>query len=111
MNTAKHTPTPWELFEDNRPGMSEIFHFDDWKKAVCSFNGGKIVARINGIVGITEPEANANFIVRAANAFYPLMEEHKDGECYCLNPEENLGRNPCAWCKVEAALAKSEEKK
>lgn len=42
------------------------------------------------------------FCLKAANAFNALMEEHKDGECYCMNTDESLGRNPCAWCKVEA---------
>ena len=33
-----------------------------------------------------------------------LLEEHSEGECYCLNPEEALGRNPCAWCRTEMLL-------
>lgn len=45
-----------------------------------------------------------------------LLKEHQEGECYCLNPEESLGRNPCGWCKTEAilnkaSLAKSQEGK
>lgn len=28
----------------------------------------------------------------------------KDGECYCLNGEENLGRNPCGWCVAEREI-------
>lgn len=35
-----------------------------------------------------------------------LLEEHNGSECYCLNPEESLGRNPCSWCRTEALLIK-----
>lgn len=31
-----------------------------------------------------------------------LKEVVEDGECYCLNHEESLGRNPCTWCKANA---------
>lgn len=29
-----------------------------------------------------------------------------DSECYCLNPDESLGRNPCAFCAAKAFLEK-----
>ncbi len=31
-----------------------------------------------------------------------------DSECYCLNPEELLGRGPCAFCECEKAIAADE---
>jgi hypothetical protein len=31
-----------------------------------------------------------------------------DMECYCLNPEESLGRNPCGHCKAKAAIKNAE---
>lgn len=36
-----------------------------------------------------------------------LKELVDDGECYCLDANENLGRNPCGICNAKAALQAS----
>src|SRR3990167_10504532 len=57
----------------------------------------------------------SDYIKTAINSFYPMREALenliKDGECYCLNPGEAMGRNPCGFCKGKEALklANSEE--
>lgn len=33
-----------------------------------------------------------------------LNEFVLDGECYCLNPEESNGRNPCPHCRAKELL-------
>lgn len=33
-----------------------------------------------------------------------LLEEHGDGECYCLTGEEAKGRGPCPHCLAEGEL-------
>lgn len=39
-----------------------------------------------------------------------VAEYINDGECYCLDDEEDMGRNPCWWCvanrKIKSVLGK-----
>lgn len=56
------------------------------------------------------PEAADLFEV-SADLLAVAKEYTADGECYCLNPEESLGRNPCPHCRMLALISRAEGKK
>jgi len=45
-------------------------------------------------------------LVAAPEAIALLQAMIDESECYCMEPQEALGRNPCAFCKARELLAR-----
>jgi hypothetical protein len=90
-----HTPTPWRYNPSQGLDREIIRHFGE-------------------VVGKIEKREDAEFIVRAVNSHEALLEAAKefmiDSECYCLDAQESLGRNPCAYCRMKVVIAQVEGK-
>lgn len=71
---SAHTPTPWQVMDDNTEGRAQIL-------AIIPVNGHGVVCRIPSAgMAPGEQEANAAFIARAANshAAYEALAEKAD---------------------------------
>lgn len=47
---------------------------------------------------------HGKLLALAPELAYTLADFVRDSECYCLNAEESLGRNPCPYCKAKGLL-------
>ena len=66
----------------------------------------------NEIIEIKSEVAELHKTLEALRKVVEAAKElHKDNECYCLNPEESLGRNPCPYCELTEALEAVKEVK
>jgi hypothetical protein len=91
----QHTPTPWELYQDE-----DLGHWFIWAKGNMAAN---IPRRIDGI-----DKANADFIVRAVNSHEALLKAAKHWEV-CDFPHEIRFR--CKDCVMaEKAINQAEGK-
>ena len=100
----EHTPEPWTYYastvdSNKRPESWTVYQFEDPCRSICSIEFSSGIDE--------EDEANARFIVHAANSHEDLLEAAKIG-LSVLESEE--GTDKTEGDKVRAAIAKAEEK-
>lgn len=81
----KHTPTPWTHYAEN--GGFYIGHYSNTRR--------QYVAKIPDIDGMEQAEANAAFIVRAANMHDELMTRVKDMQAALAAVEADYDTSGC----------------
>ena len=97
---SNHTPTPWK-FKIGVTYAAEII-------AVSKRGKEWVIARITGAkVGSSEAEANAEFVVRACNSHYDLLEACQEWIAERDNPSPCWVMKQQAEKKMRAAITKA----
>lgn len=98
---SDHTPTPWVIDRDNRPGM-------DWNNHITGANYRTICAMFHdGTEDNLTGEANAALIVAAVNAYRPMVTALRDLIAVCdrnIYPKPDAGPDH-PWSVLQRARA------
>lgn len=91
-----YAPGPWRTFTTQK-GSIKVRATDHGKQfTVAHVEQGKFTYKAM--------VAHGKLLALAPELAGTLAEFVQDSECYCLNPEESRGRNPCPYCKAKALL-------
>jgi hypothetical protein len=90
---AKSSPSAKSQDSKTKPTLLDM--------AICS-----IGEHINANEAITVKSATIllAWLRKAKEQEIGLISEHNDGECYCPDSQEQLGRGPCPHCIVSGLL-------
>lgn len=108
-----HTPLPWAV--NYKGSIGHIKSIAETKKETGKYPLTPTVCRFKELAGVISKEnaeANAEFIVRACNNHYKLLEALKDLMIDAGGGSKACGHDftcNCAWDKAKEAIKEAEE--